>query len=106
MQKVGEFLFLAIWLALLVGGFIAAGWQFFSKFEKFKASRKCPLCQSSWAREDLREELVGMFKKRFRPKIQVGRGAGEEIALHGKYILHHRCKHCGHEWTSTETRKM
>jgi hypothetical protein len=97
-------LLLAIF-AVFVGSWIATGW---AHFRKVWEAHRCPKCQRSWAREDLREELVGVFQKAL-PKPPWRRAAvfGEiRVVPHGKYKLYHQCKYCGHEWTSTKTSRL
>jgi hypothetical protein len=69
---------------------------------------RCPQCRCLRARGDVREELVGISKKWWRPKVRTNfiPGTQDEIAWHENYRLHHRCKFCGHEWTSLDARKL
>jgi hypothetical protein len=64
-------------------------------------TRQCPHCRKSGVKEDVAEELVGIFKKGSMKGRQ-----GWKVVPHAKYKLSHRCKACGYEWESTQTRRL
>jgi len=59
----------------------------------------CPRCHKPWAKEELRREVVGTFRK----DIPLD---GLPAVPHVKYRLFHRCRECGYQWYSSETRRL
>jgi hypothetical protein len=94
--------FIAIVITFVVGFSVAIGRELHLR----KEESQCPECHKFWAREDLGQELMGIFQKStllMRGKIVNWRWV---VLPHVKYKLYHRCIYCGHEWTSTETRRL
>jgi hypothetical protein len=94
--------FIAIVITLVVGHSVIIGRELHSR----KEESQCPECHKYWAREDLDRELMGIFQKStllMRGNIANWRWV---VLPHEKYRLYHRCMYCGHEWTSTETRRL
>jgi hypothetical protein len=62
---------------------------------------RCPRCGQIGAREDKDEEMIGVFQKSASAR---GSREGKRVP-HAKYRLQHVCTYCGHEWSTTETRR-
>jgi hypothetical protein len=96
-------LILVFTLLVITWGTLA--WQY---YRAVSAAHQCPQCSRPWAREDVDRELIGIFKES-TPSLMAASGKdwiGGKITVRGKYKVYHRCKYCGHEWTSTKVGKV
>lgn len=90
--------------------FFAGSWLIlWARFKESEKEAKCPKCGELWAAENLDEELIGIFRK---SHLRFFRGRGPlqdsdiKMVRYGKYKLHHKCKYCGHQWTSFKSRNL
>ena len=67
---------------------------------------RCPDCRRFGARQDLGKELLGISKQTRRFWSSLNDVPLGRIVPHEKYRVYHRCRHCGHEWTSVDARKL
>lgn len=80
-------------ILLFVAGVGSLGWGL-----RLRRHSKCPRCRKPWAREVLRKEKRGAF---YRDTLL----DGLPPIFHVRYRVYHRCKYCGHRWTSTQAEK-
>ena len=103
MQEIATDLFTFLWSLACVSMLIAGIWRFWKTRQE---QGRCPECRRLKAREDFEQEMVGIFRRSSRSFDQT-RDRGEwSIIPQAKYQISHRCKYCGHDWTTIETRKI
>ena len=85
-------------LCLVAVGFLVSvmvvGWAL-----RLRVATRGPKCLKPWAREDTRREAAEIFYK----DVLSG---GLTPVTHMRHKLHHRCRYCGHEWTSIKVEKL
>ena len=91
-------LIILIMIIPLLGGLT---WLLFS-FLSYVDSR-CPHCKRFRARTLLSQEKAGILA-RHAGWSDLARG--REIILRRRYKLRHRCKYCGHTWTTMRSRPL
>ena len=78
-------------IAFFVTGMGALGWGLY-----LRKRSKCPRCGKPWAREIL-------SKERDTPYYREMLLDGPPSVAYVQYMVHYRCKYCGHKWTSPQT---
>ncbi|MFN8413988.1 MAG: J domain-containing protein [Anaerolineales bacterium] len=99
-------------LLLLLVNFLClrAAFNYWRAYKAAESEFQCPNCNKPWAVGNLREELIGIYKKAkrqsFRQTFLGIQNSSGNIARYEKYKIHCQCKYCQHEWTFHKSRKQ
>ena len=85
---------LCIVVAVFIVGLMSVG-----RMLRLRMATRCPKCLKPWAREELRKETGSVHYKDTL-------SGGLTPVTHIRHKVRHRCRFCGHEWTSTAMERI
>lgn len=99
-----------LFIALIVMIALIAMFYFLTQPPNLKSTGSCPVCKKWVTLEKLDEKTLGVFRKgesrQSNPfTIKLG-GDDVKMVWYEKFEMEYRCPNCGHEWTSTEIRRV
>lgn len=89
---------------------LGAVFYFWLQPPNFKNEVVCPVCKKRVTLEKLEEKTLGIFRKGESPPsnpftIKLG-GDNVKMVWYEKFETGDRCPNCGHEWRSTQIRRV